>query len=275
MKVHVKEMTADKCTLLVEGTTPAFLNALRRTLIADVPKMAIDDVTLYDNTSALFDEMVAHRMGLIPIPTDLALFNFRKDCTCNGEGCANCTILYTLSKEGPGTVYSGDLTPADARFKIRDEKIPIVKLLEGQRVMMEAAAILGTTGDHAKWTPVMGAGYREVPRVEIKPQPTVPSDVLAQLERTAPPGALSFEDGKMRVLDEVKAHDFFRSAKKNHKLDMVKLSTEPTNFIFFFETDGALAPKDALIRAIHVLMEKLKHVSEEVPKLKLEEAPEA
>lgn len=272
MKLTVKEMTATRALLLVEGVHHSFVNSLRRTMLAEVPKMAIEDVTIYDNTSALFDEIVAHRLGLVPIPTDLQAFVPRAECTCNGEGCANCTILYTLSKEGPTMVVSGDLTPADPRFKIKDDKIPIVKLLEGQRLMLEAASILGTGTMHAKWAPAQAIGYRELPRVEIRPTPALPPDVYAHLQRTAPEGSLAFEDGKMRVLDEVKAYDFLRSVGNLHKLDMVKLSTEKDKFLLQVETDGAISPKEAMTKAVQLLMEKLKHVENEVPKLKQEEA---
>src|SRR3989454_949644 len=88
--------------------------ALRRVLAPDVPKMAMEDVDFhwapfgadegkeYEGVGPLFDEMTAHRLGLVPIPTDLALYNRREDCpTCHGEGCPNCTIIYSVNKRGP------------------------------------------------------------------------------------------------------------------------------------------------------------------------------
>src|ERR1051326_1345007 len=134
MKLETVELMDTIGVFDVKGVTPAFLNALRRTLLSQVPKLAIEDVTIYDNTSALFDEMVAHRLGLLPVPTDLNAFNRRwkennaspREAECangNGEGCASCTVLFTLSKEGPCMVLSGDLVPAaDAKYKIVDPK---------------------------------------------------------------------------------------------------------------------------------------------------------
>src|SRR5436309_3031827 len=95
MKVKVLAKADESMRLLLEDTEPAYANALRRVLVSDVPKMAIEDVEFhlgpiraddgkeYESVGPLFDEMIAHRLGLVPIPTDLALYNRREDCqTC-------------------------------------------------------------------------------------------------------------------------------------------------------------------------------------------------
>ena len=281
LDVKVLESTPETALFDVRGVTPAFLNALRRTMLSQVPKLAIEDVTIYDNTSALFDEMVAHRLGLLPVPTDLNAFNRRYKennaspregaCpSCSGEGCASCTVLYTLSKEGPCTVYSGDLVPAaDAKFRIVDPKVPVVKLLEGQRVMLEAGAILGTGIEHAKWACVTAVGYQEYPTVTIKG--SLPADKLDKVQRTMPPGAFALEGSTLRVTDPVKAAAYLRSAKKQYGLDMVDVSSEPDRWLFRVETDGALSPAAAIRKAISMVMEKLKSVESDAPKLKLPE----
>ncbi|HEV8359683.1 MAG TPA: DNA-directed RNA polymerase subunit D, partial [Candidatus Thermoplasmatota archaeon] len=173
MQIELRELTDIKARFVVSGVDTSLVNSLRRAMIADVPKLAFEEITVYDNTSALFDEMVSHRLGLVPVPTDLNLLNFREQCVCKGEGCPNCTVLYTLSKEGPGTVYSGDLQPTDRKWEMRDKRIPIVKLLSGQRVMLEATAVLGTSQQHAKWQPVTAAGFKQYPIIELL-SPTCP-----------------------------------------------------------------------------------------------------
>jgi len=281
--VKVLESTPQWAVLDVRGVTPSFLNALRRTMVSQVPKLAIEDVTIYDNTSALFDEIVAHRLGLLPVPTDLNAFNRRwKDnnadpkeaaCTCGGEGCPNCTVLFTLSKEGPCMVYSGDLVPAaDAKFRIVDPKIPIVKLLEGQRVMLEAGAILGEGREHAKWVPVTAVGYQEYPTVKLG---SVPPATLEKMKKTAPEGALAFEGTAVRVLDPFKAATYLRSVRKLYELEGLELGHEPGRWVLRIETDGSLSPVAALRKALGIVMEKLKHVEAESGKLKMPEAPAA
>lgn len=273
MKVDVVELDATTGVFDVREVTPSFLNAIRRTMLSNVPKMAIDDVTIYDNTSALFDEMVAHRLGLLPVPTDLNAFVPRAQCVCNGEGCANCTILFTLSKEGPCTVYSGDLTPAaDQKFRIVDPKIPIVKLLEGQRVMLEAGAVMGHGLMHAKWVPVTAVGYQEYPTIKIGAGGILPA-TLEKMQKTAPADAISFEGGSIRVLNPLKAATYLRSVSALYELDNVQIGFEKGRYVFTVETDGSLSPVTAIRKAISIVMEKLKEVEAEVPKLKAPEAP--
>jgi len=274
MKLEVVESNETSALFDVKEASPAFLNALRRTMLSQVPKLAIEDVTIYDNTSALFDEMVAHRLGLLPIPTDLNLFVRRNECTCNGEGCPNCTVLFTLSKEGPSTVYSGDLVPAaDAKFRVVDPKIPVVKLLEGQRIMLEAGAILGSGIEHAKWQCVNAVGYQEYPTVKV--QGAIPAATLEKIQRTAPAGALAVEGSSLRVVDAVKAAAYLRSVKELYELENVEVGHEADRWLLRVETDGALSPVVALRKAVSILMEKLKTVESDVTKLKVPEAPAA
>jgi len=99
MKIDIVELKPEKAVLKIEGVDSSLLNSLRRILLSELPKLAIENIVIYDNTSALFDEIIAHRLGLIPIPTDISLLTFRDECTCNGKGCLNCTVRYALSKE--------------------------------------------------------------------------------------------------------------------------------------------------------------------------------
>lgn len=271
MKIDVVELNATTGVFDVRDVTPSFLNAIRRTMLSEVPKMAIDDVTIYDNTSALFDEMVAHRLGLLPVPTDLNLFVPRAQCTCNGEGCPNCTILFTLSKEGPCTVYSGDLTPAaDQKFRIVDPKVPIVKLLEGQRVMLEAGAVMGHGTMHAKWVAVTAVGYQEYPTVKVGAGGILPA-TIEKMQKNAPADAIAFEGNSIRILNPIKAATYLRSVAPLYDLDNVHVGTEKDRYVFTVETDGSLSPVTAIRKAISIVMEKLKEVEAEVPKLKMPE----
>ena len=120
MKIKTMELKGNKGVVHIEDAEMYFVNSLRRVMLAELPKLAIDDVIIYDNTSALFDEIIAHRLGLIPIPTDLQILAFRSECKCGGKGCPSCTVRYTLSKEGECVVYSGDLQPEHPSYAITE-----------------------------------------------------------------------------------------------------------------------------------------------------------
>src|ERR1044072_413581 len=165
MKIEIKHLTDRECRLVVEGVNPYFVNALRRTLLSEVPKLAIDKVTFYDNTSALFDEILAHRIGLVPIPTDPSTLN--RVGEADAEGKPAYIVRYTLTKEGPATVWSGHLECQDKRFAPVDPKVPIVELLAGQRLILECEAVLGQGTQHAKWQVCSAVGYKYFPTAHV------------------------------------------------------------------------------------------------------------
>src|SRR3989344_8156217 len=109
MKIEIIEKSGNNLKFSLEESTPAFANTLRRIMISEVPTLAIEDVELFDNSSALYDEMIALRLGLIPLTTNVKDYNFRDECTCKGKGCSKCTVTFALNKKGPGAVFSGDL----------------------------------------------------------------------------------------------------------------------------------------------------------------------
>ena len=265
MKVDIVEMDNRKAVLEIQGTTPYFVNTLRRTLVADVPKLAIEYVTFYDNTSALFDEIIAHRLGLLPIPTDLEAFVPREKCTCDDQGCANCTVRFTLSKEGPCTVYSGDLQSDDPAFRVADPGIPVVELLANQRLILETEAILGTGSQHGKWQPVAGIGYKYKPLVEIdnsKFDAVTKRAVLAACSTNVlkdAAGKVVLEDVWGINLNDDLEKAFADAAgitvAERGKLG-IKVKSDETHVRFRFETDGSLTPYQAMKKALDIVAEK-------------------
>lgn len=268
MKVEVLSSQEREIVLRLEEADHAFVNALRRTLMMEVPKLAIEDVTIYDNKSALFDEIIAHRLGMLPVPTDLQAYNFKEECTCEGEGCPSCTVLYTLTFEGPGTVFARDLQPLDPEHAIPEPDVPIVKLGRDQRVMLEATAVLGRGGQHAKWQPVVAAGYREVPTVKVKGKVSLDAKVREELQSLAPEGSVTFKSDKIEIHDTVAAHDFLYNVHDRYGIDNVEFGVEDGAFLFHFETDGALSPKAAVREALRLLMEKTKSLEDFLGDLK-------
>lgn len=277
MDLKVFDHTDMSIAVRIEGGEPTFVNAIRRTLLADVPKMAIEDVEFhlgpiraedgkeYESVAPLFDEIISHRLGLVPIPTDLQLFVPRATCpTCHGEGCPTCTIIYSLNKRGPGTVTSGDLEPiGDPKLKPRDGQIPIVKLGDGQALLIYATAILGTGRDHAKWQVAHGLGYRFVTVLKAGGKtfeaseakvPPCPDHILK-------PGT---EEVTVELRPDCRMCKKFADA---YDTKSVKVFNDPSKVELQFETDGSLTAGDTLVAALDILEKRFADIAGKVEQL--------
>ena len=153
--LEVLSKDSQKIAVKIKGVPLQYSNALRRVCLNSVPVFAIDTVDILENSSVLPDEGLAHRLGLIPIKTDLSRFNERAKCECQSEnGCTNCKVMFVLDSDSSDvtrTVLSGELTSEDDSIKPISEKIPIVHLAPGQRIKVECYARLGRGTEHAKW----------------------------------------------------------------------------------------------------------------------------
>jgi DNA-directed RNA polymerase subunit D len=155
--VKVLQESDDRVELQLEGIDRSYANAIRRFCISEVPSMAIDDIVILENSSVLYDEILAHRLGMIPLRTDLERYILPEKCDCGSPlGCQKCRVLLVLdaaAHDKPRTVLSGDLVSEDREIRPVSANVPIVKLAAGQTVKLEAYARLGRGKEHAKWQP--------------------------------------------------------------------------------------------------------------------------
>ena len=163
MKVEVLSQDKQAIKISVKDIDYAFANELRRIMISEVPTLAIEWVDFKKNDSAIPDELMANRLGQIPLTFDKKSYNMKETCdNCKGKGCSRCQIELVLKKKGPCVVYSGDLKSKAKDVQPVFEKIPVVELFEGQELQFEAIAQLGTGRKHAKWqAAVVGYKYSE------------------------------------------------------------------------------------------------------------------
>lgn len=147
-----------------------YVNALRRLSISEVPTFAIDDVVILENSSVMHDEAIAHRLGLIPLRTDLERFVMPDVCDCKSTlGCSKCRVLLVLDTESQDktkVITSADLVSEDEVVKPVNNEIPIVSLAPGQKLKFEAYARLGTGKNHAKWQPTSVAVVKDSKKEE-------------------------------------------------------------------------------------------------------------
>jgi len=164
--IDIIEQSDEKIAIKFKGVPRQYVNALRRIALSEVPTMAIDDVVMLENSSVLHDEAVAHRLGLIPLRTELDRFVMPNECDCKTTlGCPKCRVLLRLdaeTKDKSRSVLSGELNSEDDYVKPVSNDIPIIALAPGQKLKLEAYARLGTGKMHAKWQPVSVAVLKKV-----------------------------------------------------------------------------------------------------------------
>jgi DNA-directed RNA polymerase subunit D len=155
--IDILENTNEKIVIRFSNAPRQYVNAIRRISINEVPTLAIDDVVILENSSVMHDEALAHRLGLIPLRTDLHRFVLPHDCDCKSTlGCSKCRVLLSLDSEAidkTKVVTSSELVSEDEIVKPLSTEIPIIVLAPAQKLKFEAYARLGFGKDHAKWQP--------------------------------------------------------------------------------------------------------------------------
>jgi len=254
LKFQILSRSEMEIEMLVEGISPALANALRRAMMTEVPTMCIDDIEVFENSSSLYDEILAHRLGLIPLKTDLENYVLPEECRCEGRGCSSCSLTFILDREGPGTVHSGDLQSEDPRIFPVSDDIPIVKLAEGERIRMQCTAVLGKGLVHAKWQPGV-VSYKMVHQVEV------PDGCDAAVVEKCTRGVFGLEDGRVAVKDTTRCNLCGICRKL---CPDIKISTRSDRFVFRIESNGSL-PADAIFfKAVEALKSKAEEFSEKI-----------
>ena len=253
MNIELKEKDDERVVFVAEGVDDTFINTIRRICLVEIPTLAIEDVNIFKNDAKMFDEVLAHRLGLIPIKTDLDSYVMPSECDCDSH-CSNCSVSFLLKERGPKIVYSKDLKSDDPAVTPVFDTIPIVRLQEGEEVELEAIAELGLGSEHAKWQATTTCGYKYYPKVEIDQEKV--NDLESYVEE-CPRGVLHIEDDQLVVQDVYKCSTCKTCERLSEKDDnAITVSFEEGKYIFKLETDGSLEPLEVLTIACDILSEK-------------------
>lgn len=204
---------------LVRGATPAFANGLRRAMLADVPTLAIDSIRVIENSSVMFNEQIALRLGLVPLTTPPEEFS------------EDDVVTLALDVRGPGVATSGDLVSSDSVVEPASENIPIIQLKEDQRLEVEADAVLDRGKAHAKHQGGVAIGYRHLQRVEVIGERDEFDDASPHVLR----GVIE-ENG-----DLVPSEEFDHDLTNRFPGEELSVEDVPNAFVFHVETDGSLS----------------------------------
>jgi len=207
-RIQVTHATSDLVTFTMTDTDISVANALRRIMLAEVPTLAIETVNIEENETVLFDEFIAHRMGLLPlschsvgdIPADekrLGGFVEHKDCNCF-DGCPYCTVEFKLDvanyEDKVLNVTHFDLVPTEKwkregisdKMQVRPVPFPnthpsvdveqdkkengviIAKLKKDQHLKMVCQARKGLPKYHGKFHPTATALFQYQPIIKLE-----------------------------------------------------------------------------------------------------------
>ena len=277
MEVKLTELAPGRANLELAETSASQVNAIRRTLLADVPKLAIEDVEFhlgpirdeatgkdYDSSTSMFDEAVALRLGLLPIPTDLGQYRRKADCTCGGAGCAHCQVMYSIDKKGPCTVYAKDVVPlGDPSLAILQPEVPIVRLGARQALLAYATAVVGSAREHAKWQVAHAVGVSPRPHVLISKKSGCTDACLKRAGASCPVNILPYANGKLTVTDETKCI-LCMACEKSCPHGSVEVKADAASFLVRFETDGSLTAREAFRFALKDIKRRFEELREAV-----------
>jgi len=220
------------------GIDDSLVNSIRR-YVGQIQIAAIDDVEISKNDSPLYDETVAHRLGLIPLKQ-----NGKK------EG------KLKLSSQNKGFVYSGSLK---GNFEVVYDKMPITLLNEGQEIEISANIKMGKGQEHAKFSPGI-MNYRQVSEIYAD------KEVAEKLKNTFPNVEIKSKGDKILIIDdkEKEIADICEGfAEKYGK----KIEVKPTGeMIITLESFGQIDAKSIFVKAIEALKKDLSEVAKKLSK---------
>eukprot|EP00163_Fabomonas_tropica_P008286 TRINITY_DN178_c2_g1_i1.p1 TRINITY_DN178_c2_g1~~TRINITY_DN178_c2_g1_i1.p1 ORF type:complete len:365 (+),score=77.54 TRINITY_DN178_c2_g1_i1:233-1327(+) len=272
-KLTLNTLDSEQELFDLAGVDPPVANAFRRVLLAEVPTMAIEKVIISNNTSILQDEVLAHRLGLIPFKLDPSQFELpdREASEPSENTDVIVQLKVTCTSQGAGEepsdqhVYSSSLewvpigNQAETLGQVRPvhEDILIAKLRPGQSIDLEAHLQKGVGIDHAKWSPVATATYR------LLPDPQLTREVTGQdaevLRDTCPMGVFDIEDSGKLTVAQPRNCTMCRACVApdlDISTEAVKLYRVRDHFLFSVESAGSIAPEELFSQASKVLQNK-------------------
>ena len=253
MDIDIIEKDDNTLTFIIDGVDVSFVNAIRRISTVEVPTMAIETVSIIRNDSKLFDEVLAQRLGLVPLKTDIEAFVLASECECETNDCPSCSVSMILREKGPKVVYSKDLSSTHEAVKPVYDTIPLLKLKEGEEVELEAIANLGIGLEHAKWQPTTTCVYQYYPMITIDEN----CEACLKCVQECPRNILQYnEKEKKIVITDIENCSMCKTCMKGCEQNAIFVDGEKDKYIFKIETDGSLSPEDVLEHACDILKDK-------------------
>lgn len=289
MKIVVVRLNSLEMEFDLIGVHPAIANAFRRLMLSEVPSMAIEKVYIYNNTSIIQDEVLAHRLGLIPLRADARLFDFVQDDNPD-EGNENNTLEFELKakcvrrkdvKDSSNfdhiyknhKVHSGQIKwkPKGKQATLYKEEdvgvihsdILISQMRPGHEFDLKLFAVKGIGKDHAKFSPVATAFYRLLPEITLDKKFHGKDAFL--LQQCFSPGVIGIDDNDCAFVKDSRYDTCSRNVYRYpHLAEGVTMSRIRDHFIFNIESVGSMTPQVIFVEAVKVLKKKCQNLLEKL-----------
>ncbi len=249
MAVKLLNQDGNYARFLITNEEVSIVNAIRRSILTLVNTVAIEDVTIYKNTSTMYDEVLASRLGLIPIKTIPQLKKTNK------------RIRFSLKEVGPKVVHASDLKVEDPDFSPVYDKEIIMNLRQGEQVELEAEAVYGNGIDHAKFIPGH-VFYHFYPIIDIKNNNLKNAKEIAE---KCPVALFDVDGNKLSVKKGMNETCIICKACEDLAgKDNIEISSDPKRIVFEIESWGQLSIKDIIDEAIDGLEEEINEISKSV-----------
>ncbi len=247
--MKILQKTKEKLAF-VEEMSESLANAIRRSAL-EIPILSIDELDFVKNDSVLYDEVLALRLGLIPLENQK--MTLPEECSCKGKGCSKCQIQLKLKASGPCSVYAKDLK---GKTKPVYPDMLIVKLGEEQELEFVATAKLGKGIDHTKSSPGL-VYYRNSAEIEVSKECKECKECID----ACPLKILKQEKGKIELTDKYKCDLCEACVEACRKTGKGAIKILPGNeIVFFIESWGQIDAKDILKEAVEALKDNFKKI---------------
>ena len=275
--IEIKSKTDEELVFDIKGVDPTIVNTLRRIMIAEIPTMAIEAVIINQNTSVIPDEVLAHRLGLIPILADANNFIEKKpEDDFNDKNSIQFSLKIKCYTDKSGQIINDNIFSKELKFIPQGEQekkyfntqtknytiglvhddILINKLAPGMELDLVCYCIKGIGRTHAKWSPVCTAYYRLINKINILKE--INGNDAEELRQLCPKGVFTINKKGNIEVGNIRECTSCRECIRQEKFkNLIELGKIADHYEFHIESVGMYKPESIFFRAIEVLKEKI------------------
>ena len=275
--IEIKSKTDEELVFDIKGVDPTIVNTLRRIMIAEIPTMAIEEVIIYQNTSVIPDEVLAHRLGLIPILADANNFIEKKpEDDFNDKNSIQFSLKIKCYTDKNGQIINDNIFSKELKFIPQGEQekkyfntqtqnytiglvhddILINKLAPGMELDLVCYCVKGIGRTHAKWSPVCTAYYRLINKINILKE--INGNDAEELKQLCPKGVFTINKKGNIEVENIRECTSCRECIRQDKFKgLIELGKIADHYEFHIESVGMYKPENIFFRAIEVLKEKI------------------